>query len=331
MSDLRPEATALSDLGGPHWRDIADALPGPMFIGDGKGRSVFTNNEFQRFTGQGAEALKGDGWLSCLHPDDHARARSAWRRAVEGKSPHDEQYRLIARDREARWFRFRASPTLSADGAVVRWICVAFDCHDQKLAEQQRDLIIEELRHRTKNLWAIVNSVADLTCRTARDLPQFQSMFRQRILALARANDALMARDWKSCDLRSVIQDEIAALGDAAAGRCQIDGPNAAVTDSVALSLSLIIHELVTNAAKYGALTSAEGKLDIRWSLHRGRIRLEWVETGGPPVSGGPRAEGFGTRLIRTVAERELGSPSVFIFDPAGVRCTFEFEACGEM
>jgi PAS domain S-box-containing protein len=310
----------------PHWSEVLDAVPGLAFVGDPTGENLFTNRYFQQFTGLGAQQLLGEGWVETIHPDDRQRAAAAWRHAVETTAFYDEEYRFVGASGECRWFRCRATPTVDMDGKVVRWVGVAFDVHRRRLAEDLRDTVIAELSHRTKNLLTIVQAVAELTARSVNDKAEFRSVFSARLAALDRVNDQLVSADWTSLPLGQLVESEVTPFGDDVRARVLAGGPELQVPAGKGPTVVLILHELLTNALKYGALSVPEGRVELAWARQGDLATVSWREFGGPTISTPPERRGFGTRLIQTVTARDLAWPAEFRFEPDGVRCSFAFK-----
>jgi two-component sensor histidine kinase len=184
-----------------------------------------------------------------------------------------------------------------------------------------RDSLTRELNHRVKNTLANVLSIVALTRRRASSIDEFADGLDGRIRALSATHDVLTQSDWGRTPVRAVIEAELAPYARESGPLIAIDGPEVELAPKDALSLGLAIHELATNATKYGALSVTGGRLSVAWGdAEDGRLRLEWVEQGGPPVPQ-ERKRGFGTDLIERVVAHELESPVDLRFDPEGVRC----------
>jgi two-component sensor histidine kinase/CHASE1-domain containing sensor protein len=184
-----------------------------------------------------------------------------------------------------------------------------------------RNSLTRELNHRVKNTLANVLSIIALTRRRAKSLDEFVEGLDGRIRALSATHDLLTQSDWGTTQIRAVVDAELAPYRQTDEHRIAIDGPDVPLAPNDALSLGLAIHELATNAAKYGALTRAGGEVSIRWDLVAAqRVRLEWKERGGPPVKA-TRGRGFGTDLIEKIVANELDSPVLLDFAEEGVTC----------
>jgi two-component sensor histidine kinase len=186
--------------------------------------------------------------------------------------------------------------------------------------QEQRDLLVHELDHRVKNILATVQAIATATFRNAERTSDALPQFSERIVALSRAHDILTRENWESADLRVVV-DSIARPLDGPGGRFEIAGDSVTLTPRQTLAFTMVLNELRTNAAKYGALSDEDGRVHISWTLDRdtGSVELVWREANGPPVVA-PERSGFGTRLIRQGFGRDLGEVSL-TYEPTGVIC----------
>lgn len=184
-----------------------------------------------------------------------------------------------------------------------------------------RETLTRELNHRVKNTLANVLSIISLTRRRSTNIDSFASSLDGRVRALSATHDLLTGTDWKATPLRDVITTEMGPLGGVDDGRLEVSGPDILLAPNDALSIGLAMHELATNAAKYGALSVEGGKVIVTWQLQADNLAIvEWREEGGPPVQSG-RKRGFGTELIEKIVAHELKHPVDLEFNPGGVRC----------
>ncbi|MGB7372691.1 CHASE domain-containing protein [Pontixanthobacter sp.] len=185
-----------------------------------------------------------------------------------------------------------------------------------------RNSLTRELNHRVKNTLANVLSIIALTRRRSKSLDSFADSLDGRIRALSATHDLLTQSDWGTTPIRDLISAEMAPYAKGKDTAVVLDGPDVEVAPNDALSLGLAIHELATNAAKYGALSQSGGRVSIQWMVpSEGLARLEWQESGGPEIPA-KRTPGFGINLIEKIVAHELSHPVDLVFDPAGVRCT---------
>ena len=262
-------------------------------------------------------------WLDHIHRDDRARVDASARAAIEGEgSDWTEEYRFRRADGSYAEVRDRATMIRDEHGRAVRMIGAMLDLTSWKRAEQHQRLLINELNHRVKNTLAIVQGIAQQTFRGEAAAPAAREAFEGRLAALSAAHNVLTDRSWAPVSLVQIVEDAIAPHR-AQADRFSVSGPDVELPPKAAVSLALTIHELSTNAVKYGALSAPDGRVEIAWSGDGGRLRLVWRESGGPEVTE-PRRRGFGTRLIERGLAAELDGSATFAFRREGVICTIE-------
>jgi PAS domain S-box-containing protein len=198
------------------------------------------------------------------------------------------------------------------------------DISDRKRAEERQRLLTDELNHRVKNTLTVIQSIAHQTARFTPDAEQFQQAFSARLMAMSRTHDLLTSGAWRGAELGALTELALAPYRGSNAGAIEIDGHKIVLPSDAAVSISLILHELATNATKYGALSQATGCISVRWrELHDPRsLVFEWSERGGPPVSK-PTRQGFGTRLIEAMAA-QLGGKVSLSHQVGGLSCRIE-------
>jgi PAS domain S-box-containing protein len=209
-----------------------------------------------------------------------------------------------------------------------RQVAVIFaDITNRKRAEEHRQLLINELNHRVKNTLATVQSFASQTLRNAKNLAEARTTFESRIVALAKAHDVLTREHWEGASLEEIVANAmIAYLADERLPRFHAEGPDLRLHAKAALALSMALHELATNAVKYGALSNATGRVEAKWSFTEDEpssFQFQWTETGGPPVER-PRRRGFGSRLIEQGLAQELAGEVRLSFATNGLVCIIE-------
>jgi PAS domain S-box-containing protein len=216
-----------------------------------------------------------------------------------------------------RWLAYRLFPLGDGIGVVFR------DITDRRSAEAQRDLLVKELEHRIKNTLATVLSIADQTFRSSGIDASIQKAFADRLVSLGNVHSVLTQRSWDSADLHEVIASSIGPYRTAEADRFDIRGPIMRLGPKTAVALSMAVHELCTNALKYGSLSSETGAVDIAWSADQGRFRWKWQERDGPEVTP-PRQAGFGSRLIERSLAAQLSAEVRLTYEPEGLACTID-------
>jgi PAS domain S-box-containing protein len=250
-------------------------------------------------------------WWDAVHPDDVAQVREQWRKGEE----HPEgllrlTYRIIRRDTgEVRWFE-----TMGRFVDRERLIGVIVDMTDTKREEEQRLLLAREVDHRSKNLLAVVQAMLAMTQAT--DVEGLRTSLSQRIRSLANTHSLLAQNLWVGATMREVAESELASYGNAVF----LDGPPVPIRAEAVQPLAMALHELATNAAKYGALSAEGGQVSARWHTDAGHLVLRWVERGGPAVSE-PTTRGFGSRMLARVLS-QMGGTIESTWDPAGLTAT---------
>jgi two-component sensor histidine kinase len=191
------------------------------------------------------------------------------------------------------------------------------DLTELKGADEQQRLLLNELNHRVKNTLATVHAITAQTLRGARDLPSAKQAVEQRIRSMAHAHDLLTMRAWTGANLSDVAARALNAFSPA---QVKMTGADIFVSPKHALALSLALHELATNAIKYGALSRPEGRVALNWLPQGEMLQMVWEESGGPPVAP-PTRKGFGTRLLEDILIKDLGGSTKLHYEKAGLRC----------
>ena len=223
-------------------------------------------------------------------------------------------------------FLLSAGPLVDEDRANVGSIVTLTDITERKRAEEQQTTLVAELNHRVKNILAIVQSIAAQTVRSSHSLENFTDTFAGRLKALAIAHDILTETRWIGIGLSELLAAVLAPYRSAEGTRVTMSGPAVMLPARAVVPLSMVLHELTTNAAKYGALATRRGKVEITWHLRGGDdqlVELVWQEREGPKMK--PASAGFGTKLIDHVIRHDLDGSTKVEFDPAGVRWEIAF------
>jgi len=264
-----------------------------------------------------------EDWKTALHPDDAQAAIAKVFEAYHGSGEYEDEYRVRQPDGIIRWINSKGQISFDSQHRPVFFVGVYQDITERKQTDEQQRFFLDELNHRVKNTLATVQSIASQTLRSSRNAQQFKEAFEGRLLALSMTHNLLTLKSWREADLHDIAEQELAPHEREADERVVIDGPRVDLPPRYAINLGLVLHELVTNAAKYGALSVPTGRLDLSWTVSRAdgrpaQLRILWRESGGPPVQP-PKRQGFGSRLIRRSVEGELDGTLVIDFDPAGV------------
>jgi PAS domain S-box-containing protein len=300
-----------------HYRHTVELNPLITWTALPDGRVHRIANRWRDWTG--TDGLAG-GWREAMHPDDVEATLAQWARSLETGEPYDVEHRIRHLDQGYRWARTRAFPRRDADGNILLWYATTEDIHEAKTAEERQRLLINELNHRVKNTLATVQAIAFQTLRGDIGLAEGRARFEGRLMALSRAHNLLTEQNWGGAALERVVRDATEPLG-GEQGRFDLDGAPLWLTPRASLALALALHELATNAAKYGALSADEGRVSIAWRTEGDRLLIDWKEMGGPPVTR-PVRRGFGSRLIEQGLGPDLGGTAELAFEPDGLRCT---------
>jgi PAS domain S-box-containing protein len=272
----------------------------------------------EEFTGTGDEVL------SYVHPEDRQAFRQAFQENVEqGTSGFGQDFRVLRPDGEVRWVLRRAQIIKDEDGRPASMLGVALDLTERRDKEEHITFLMRELAHRSKNLVAVIQAIAHQTARHTESVPDFVDRFSARLVSMARTHDLLTGQDRGGASLKGLVQSQIEPFVESNGQQITIDGP-AAILDEVATqNIGLALHELATNAAKYGALSVPQGKVAIGWQPVRTddgsrALRLTWRELNGPEVAA-PKRKGFGHIVIeRTVAD-SIDAQVTLDFPPTGL------------
>jgi len=213
-----------------------------------------------------------------------------------------------------------------ATGRHLRLKGLTYDITERKRAEEHQRLLVHELNHRVKNVLASVGAVAQRTREGSGSIDEFLQAFDGRIQSMANAHALLSRSRWQGVGLAELVRNELEPC--VREGSAQVEGPDVLLSAEATQPIAIVLHELVTNASKYGALSVPDGHITVRWDCQKGehsgvRLLLEWIETVGPPVAA-PSRTGYGTRAIRSLVPYELGGAVELFFDATGVRCRLE-------
>jgi PAS domain S-box-containing protein len=303
------EALAESEL---QFRTLANAMPQMVWSTRPDGFHDYYNARWYEFTGVPDGSTDGDEWNGMFHPDDQERAWALWRDSLKTGEPYQIEYRLRHHSGEYRWTLGRALPIRDAEGQIVRWIGTCTDIHESRLAAQERELVAQELSHRIKNIFAVLNGIISLSARNHPEVKPFADQLRQRIYALGEAHDFVRPHTYLNAAgggqgmLSALIERLMRPYNSDGVTRVTFIGEDSKIDDAAATPLALLFHELATNSAKYGALSSPGGSVTITARSEAEHYNLEWKEAGGPTVTEPEALGGFGTRLVKMSVEGQM-------------------------
>jgi PAS domain S-box-containing protein len=290
-------ARPVPDLSFAQFRALANSMPNLAWMADADGWLIWYNDRWYDYTGTTPDQMVGWGWQSVHHPDVLPEMLRRWTTALKSGEAFEMTFPLRrGSDGSYRMFMTRAEP-LREDGGIVGWLGTNTDITEMERTTERLQLVINELNHRVKNTLATVLSIAQHTFTDVD--PETYEKFEERLLALARVHDALTREGWSTAQLRELVEHVLETFG---SNRFIVDGPPLSVQPRIASALAMTLHELCTNAAKYGSLSTPQGVVNVRWATTtegaRRWLDLFWNESGGPLVTT-PSRSGFGLKLIK--------------------------------
>ena len=288
------------------WTEEAMALFGLTLV-DGRGRFGGEDDEFRL----------------AIHPDDRDLTESFYQQA-DRQDWFPVEYRILKADGTIRWLSGGGQVVARGkDGKARRMVNVVADITDRKRAEEHIHLLMRELTHRAKNLLAVVLSIASQTGRTAGTFEEFLARFSLRLQGLAASHDLLVLQDWRGASLADLVRDQLAPFVETGSTRIDVSGPCVVLGPKAAEAVGLAVHELATNAVKYGALSVPTGRVTVSWAWENPdteprQLRLSWLERGGPLVMR-PTNKGFGHIVFGRIVTEILSGKVEMDFGPEGL------------
>lgn len=278
----------------------------------------------ERLFGFRSDEIVGKSMMALVPPDRHDEEMDILDRVRRGE--HIQHYETLRRRKDGSdvWVSLTLSPLSDASGRVHGASTIARDMTERRRADEHRKTLLGELNHRVKNTISVIQSIASHTLGHASTLDEARNAFDSRLINLAKAHDVLTRESWQSANLEEIVTDTVKphAGGE---NRFSIEGPDIRLAPSAALAIAMALHELSTNAAKYGALSKDNGRVVVVWQIEGDdadcRLILHWQESGGPPVVK-PERKGFGSRLIERALASELGGEVRVDYEPSGLECT---------
>jgi PAS domain S-box-containing protein len=303
---LRSLALAAGQMGSWDWEIGGDCL------WDEGQRRIFGVDQSYAVTADNVRAL--------IDPDDVERLQQALLGVARTGEPLQTEFNVRRPNGELRRCMGTVAASIDASGRVARMSGVTVDITERREAEERQALLAREVDHRARNALAVVQSIVRLS--RAQNIDSYVSIVEGRIRALALAHILLSQSRWQGADLRRLVDEELAPFRTGESDRVSTAGPEVLLHPASAQALAVALHELSTNAAKYGALSSAAGRLALSWELLQGVLVIRWIESGGPPITT-PSALGYGSKVITAAIERQLGGRVQFDWREGGLRCTF--------
>src|SRR5262245_892108 len=305
--ERRSLALAAGQMGSWEW----DPVNGDFVWDDGQYRIFGVDPATFQVTVDNIRAL--------IHPEDWKNLQNAIKPAAPNTPSFQTEFRVCRPNGQLRWCIGTAVASVDATDHIVRISGVTVDITDRKDAEERQALLAREVDHRARNALALVQSIVRLT--RADDIRPYIAAVDGRIGALSRAHTLLAQSRWQGAELARLVHEELAPYRRSEGQSISVSGPDISLEPRTAQTLALALHELSTNAAKYGALSVLSGRVRLTWELQPDRLVLHWVETGGPPTQP-PASPGFGIRVISASVERQLAGEAAFHWRPEGLYCS---------
>jgi len=274
------------------------------------------NGTFARIVGYLPDELVSKSEQDLTHPDDLGSSFAEDERLRSGKvDSYEMEKRYVRKDGAPVWVHITGTAVRRNDRSVDHFVTVIQDISERKHAEEQVRLLLREMNHRSKNLLSLVQAVARQTAGS--DPEQFIDRFADRIQAIAANQDLLVRTSWRGVDVDDLVCAQLAHFSDLIGNRISLEGPKLRLNGAAAQAIGMALHELATNASKYGALSTDAGRVDIAWYAN-GLFKMDWTERNGPPVRP-PDRRGFGTTVMESMAKRAVDGAVQLEYDTAGV------------
>ncbi|TKV40909.1 hypothetical protein A0U87_23165 [Sphingobium sp. MP9-4] len=309
-------------------RTLVEGIPQLVWRAVDGGEWTWASPQWGEFTAQTGSESHGWGWLEPLHPEDRKAAQKAWSQALE-RGGLDVECRIRqAEDGGYRWFRTRASPVRNSEGEIIEWLGTSTEIDELRRLKDLQKTLLAELQHRVRNILAVIRSMVRRSSKAELSLDDYVQHLDGRLNTLARTQVLLTRAVGARVDLEDLIRDELLAQA-ADDDRLALAGQEVPLGPKAAEVLSLAIHELTTNAVKYGALSSSSATLTVSWHVEDRQgsrwLSLTWSEQGVGVASAAPRREGFGTELITRRIPYDLKGEGLLEMRPGGALCRLAF------
>ncbi|MGE3481469.1 MAG: sensor histidine kinase, partial [Gammaproteobacteria bacterium] len=328
VSDLIQSGEAL-EAEKERFRTLAEGIPHLVWRSGENGVWNWSSPQWRDYTGQSQAQSQGLGWLDAVHPDDREATMRAWAGA-QSLGRLDVEYRVRrASDGIWRYFSTRSVPLRGPpepgypDGRILEWLGTSTDIEDLKRLQGQQTVLVAELQHRTRNLLAVVRNVARRSIKPSPGRDEYDA----RLAALGRVQGFLSRSPLYVVPLADIVEAELAAAGQNASERVTISGLAVELPGEGVQAVALAVHELATNAVKYGAIAQPSGRLSVMWRVEAGdsvgerRLVIDWHESGIAMPDAPPLRRGYGSELITRALPYQLNAETDLVFTPDGVRC----------
>jgi PAS domain S-box-containing protein len=279
-----------------------------------RGKVLF---EIEDFEGRNRDRYWPDMWPA----ESRLVVENALRAAMAGRAVSFQAFNPTVKG-APRWWDTMVSPII-VDGKVVRVLATSRDVTGERLAESHRQLLVNELNHRVKNTLATIQSITQQSLRNAGVDCAVRDALEGRLMAIAATHNVLTDQNWSAASLRQIVDGSVTPYR-ASPDQLTVSGPDLKVSPKTAVVMALAFHELAINALKYGALSAPTGHVAVTWTVKpKGRLHIEWRESGGPPVRP-PKRRGFGSRIVESALPGELAGTVSMDYRPGGLRCAID-------
>jgi PAS domain S-box-containing protein len=284
-------------------------------------RVLLWDGRAQEICGYAESELTNEEFLKRIHPDDATRFSAVREAALDpvDPKPYGNDYRIVRRDGKVRWVESRGRAYFDGAGPerrLVSFVGTVQDITERKEREEREHLLMREINHRAKNMLSVVDAIARQTA--AKNSEDFVERFSERIQALAANHDLLVRNEWNGVEIEDLVRTQLAPFADLIGSRIVVLGPKLRLKAASAQTVGLVLHELATNAGKYGALSTDSGRVDVRWGIDADTLSMTWTERDGPRVSA-PKQRGFGTMVMEAMAEHSVDGTVDLDYAPSGL------------
>ncbi len=317
VTNLRRAETAIRESEAAFRAMFEVSSVGKVEVEPESGRFLRVNAAMCKFVGYTEPELLAQTVYDITHPDERNRDLEPLRRLVAGEANvFDVEKRYIRKDGNVVWARTTVNVIRDGSGRALRNTAVILDITERKEREEKEHLLMREISHRAKNMLSVVHSIAQQTA--AKNPEDFVERFSERIQALSANQDLLVRSDWSGVDIEDLARAQLSHFAGLIGSRIVVHGPRLRLNSASAQAIGLALHELATNAGKYGALSTGSGHVDISWRTEGDVFAINWTECAGPPVSA-PDRYGFGTTVMRAMAERSVDGVVDLDYAPSGL------------
>jgi PAS domain S-box-containing protein len=307
-ADQRQAAEAQRSASEERFRVLADSLPQLVWTAGPDGRVDYTNARREKY---GKVGLTRTDWDGVIHPEDLRGTVAAWLKASETGEPYEMEHRLMVIGKGFSWHLSRAILLRDSSGRPLKWYGTTTDIHEHKMREEHIRVLMTEVNHRSKNLLAVTQAIARQTVSSSTSAAEFEQKFSARLLGLSASQDLLTNEKWRGVRLEPLVQSQTGHQSGLYKGRIEIAGADVLLNSTATQAIGMALHELFTNAVRYGALSDDIGRIAIGWRFTNADaeplFEMEWIERDGP-LTAAPASRGFGSVIIEKMLSQRLNA-----------------------